>query len=122
MRVKDLIANKTVEKAAIDFVINYYRSKGYEVKSVELDKIGYDLECIKNRSRLHIEVKGRSNGDTRVILTSGEFQAALVDSNWRLVIVTDPQSKTPKRESFRPHEMSETFILDPVAYRLIPWG
>lgn len=121
MNVADLVANKETEKAAVKYVTEHYRSLGYQVTSVESMKIGYDLECVKNGRRLHIEVKGRMNADTAVILTRGEYQFALKDNKWLLAIITNPKSANPKMEPIRGQRLKDTFRLDPVAYRLLPW-
>ncbi|MBK6798708.1 MAG: DUF3883 domain-containing protein [Acidobacteria bacterium] len=118
MGVGDLGPNKVIEKAAIAHVTKRYHSMGYEVTSVESQKIGYDLQCTKDRSRRHLEVKGIKNVDTNVILTSGELKVALEDNRWWLVIVTNPTSDNPEMKQYIGKDLVKKFHLEPVAYRL----
>ena len=68
---------KEVEKAAMQAATRHYKSRGYEVESVEAEKIGWDLEAVKGGEKLRVEVKGISKDRAfSVSLTHNEFKAA----------------------------------------------
>ena len=69
-------ANKEVEQAAVQAATWHYKSREYEVKSVEAEKIGWDLEAVKGEEKLRVEVKGISKGGVYVNMTPNEFRAA----------------------------------------------
>ena len=69
-------ANKEVEQAAVQAATRHYKSRRYEVKSVEAEKIGWDLEAVKGEEKLRVEVKGISKGGVYVNMTPNEFRAA----------------------------------------------
>ena len=66
---------KEVEKAAMQAATRHYKSRGYEVESVEAEKIGWDLEAVKGGEKLRVEVKGISGERISVSLTHNEFKA-----------------------------------------------
>ena len=66
---------KEVEKAAVQAATRHYRSRGYEVESVEAKNLGWDLEAVKGGEKLRVEVKGISGERISVSLTHNEFKA-----------------------------------------------
>jgi len=50
--------NRQVELAAIRAVRAHYRALGWRVRSVERDKVGYDLIAQRGTEEAHVEVKG----------------------------------------------------------------
>jgi len=81
--------NQIVEKTAIVFVTNYYKNKKYDVKSVESEKIGYDLLCKSEYDELHLEVKGVSGTKEEFIITANEINSSINDTRFLLVLVTN---------------------------------
>lgn len=90
---EDLVPSREVEEAAIAFVTKRYRDLGYEVRSTEADKIGYDLHCSRRGEVRHVEVKGRALDGNVVILTRGEWERAQRDDRWFLAIVSKANSE-----------------------------
>lgn len=79
-----------VEQNAIEYVKQYYEELGYDVSSVELDNIGWDLTAIKNEEELYIGVKGLSSNNINIGLTPNEYKYMKNNSkNYRLSIVTN---------------------------------
>lgn len=91
----NLEAKKKVEKNAIDAVTLMYKDKGYKVVSVENDNLGWDLEAVKNKIKLRIEVKGLSEGSISVHLTPNEYSKMKAKNNYgyRLCVVTNALTK-----------------------------
>ncbi|ENW05467.1 DUF3883 domain-containing protein [Acinetobacter beijerinckii] len=79
-----------VEKAAIETSCQYFESLGYDVKSVEKDNLGWDIEAIAGKLKLRIEVKGLSGTNFTIGLTPNEYSAFLQeDLDYRLAVVTN---------------------------------
>jgi len=82
-----------IEKNAINTAISHYVSRGYDVRSVEAENVGYDLVATKGPKELHIEVKGTSvkNTDAVVVgLTPNEYKRCKSSRlKYRICIVCD---------------------------------
>jgi len=80
-----------VEKAAIRVVTNHYtRRLGYDVKSVEREDRGWDLEAVFRQSKHYLEVKGLSGDGTAVELTPNEYKAMREKwSQFKVCVVTN---------------------------------
>ena len=92
-----------VEKSAIEIAFKYYSERyGIEnIKSVEKDNVGWDLEIATGSVILKVEVKGLSGSKMAVELTPNEFKALnKKHENYFLFIVTDALSKKPNFEVF----------------------
>jgi hypothetical protein len=50
--------NRKVEEAAVNLVSETYRREGWHVESVEQERCGFDLRCLRNDQEAHVEVKG----------------------------------------------------------------
>ena len=77
--------NRKVERAAIPFVTKHYKSQGWRVKSVEANKCGFDLLCIKDSTEEHIEVKGVQGKAAEFIVTAREVNQAKSDKRFVLL-------------------------------------
>ena len=64
-----------VEKAAIETVIKHFQQSEFEVRSVEKDNCGWDLEANTGKTSLRIEVKELSIEDFSIGLTLNEYKA-----------------------------------------------
>ncbi|MCY3841497.1 MAG: hypothetical protein OXH09_23120 [Gammaproteobacteria bacterium] len=51
----DALLRKKVENAAVECVVNYYESKGYNCRSVEKDNVGWDFVCTQNEVKSAIK-------------------------------------------------------------------
>ena len=60
---------REIEKTAVEIASNYYAEKGYSVKSVENENLGWDLTVVKTEEELHVEVKGTSRNDYHFFLS-----------------------------------------------------
>ncbi|MHB1493863.1 MAG: protein NO VEIN domain-containing protein [Acidithiobacillus sp.] len=91
-------ADPQVETMAIRLAKEFYKSKGYHVKSVERLNRGWDLEATKNGNTLYIEVKGLSGKECSVGLTPNEYRAFCKGvSGYRLFIATSCLSDNPNK-------------------------
>ena len=89
-RQHDVLKRQRVEKSAIETVSKHYVGLGYEVKSVEQDNVGWDLEATLDKRRLKLEVKGLSSSDLSVELTPNEYAKMNENRNtFRLCPVTN---------------------------------
>ena len=111
-----------VEKKAIDYVTQEYEKKNWQVKSVEAERgHGYDLLCRGKGKRaheeLHLEVKGRSTGDTAFHLTKNEYDAAMSDTDFLLCLVTHATNhKERKLHTFTGKELIARYSFTPMTY------
>ena len=81
--------NAQVEKAAINTTTRHFENISYTVISVEKDNVGWDLEAIKGKTKLLIEVKGLSGKALSVELTPNEYHYLdKKEDNYRLCVVT----------------------------------
>jgi hypothetical protein len=85
--------NRRVEKAAIREARRHLRKLRWEVKSVEREKLGYDLECRRGREILRVEVKGIRGSENVFILTALEHRRAMTDPRFSLCLVTQALSE-----------------------------
>jgi hypothetical protein len=113
--------NRHVEQAAVKAVRRDYETRGWTVKTVETEKLGYDLRCTRGGDEEHVEVKGTQADEVCFIVTAGEVRNALIDSKHVTCVVTEALSNAP-----RIHRFDKTAFLqlelDPIAYRARPKG
>ncbi|OFX32381.1 MAG: hypothetical protein A2X08_00700 [Bacteroidetes bacterium GWA2_32_17] len=102
-RQNDINKRIQVEKKAISLATKYY-SERYginNVKSVEKDNMGWDLEIYTGTVILKVEVKGLSGNQLIVELTPNEYKAFDKKlGTYQLFIVTDALSKKSKSQVF----------------------
>lgn len=81
---------KKIEDIAIKQVTKKYMDLGYDVKSVEQENLGWDLEAFYKKTKLRIEVKGLSGNNISVEITPNEYSMMnqYLD-RYRLCIVTN---------------------------------
>lgn len=97
-RKKSEKKSKKTENHAIDTIKKYYQNNGYEVSSVESKKIGWDLEAIKGKEKLLLEVKGLDANNSQVIISANEYISWKENNdNYRLCIVANCKSAQSKR-------------------------
>ncbi len=81
---------REVELKAIEVVVKHYQSLGYVVDSVEIEKVGWDLNATRDRIELKLEVKGISGKSLNCELTPNEYQNLLLHrENYRICIVSE---------------------------------
>ena len=108
--------NKEVETAAISFVSNLYKLKGWYVESVENEKCGFDLLCTQHEEIENIEVKGIKGKEIGFIITRGELEQAKQNSNFVLYAVTQALS-SPQPHRFNGPAVLSNFDLVELQYR-----
>lgn len=88
-------AKKKSEITAIKVTTKAFQKIGYQVKSVESENKGWDLEARKGKETLHIEVKGQAGPDIYVHLSHNEYSKMKEndDGNYRLCVVTETLTK-----------------------------
>lgn len=113
-------ANRKVERAAVKAVVAHMRKSGWEVQSVEADKLGYDLLCRRGDQRRRVEVKGVRGPDPRFIITENERRAARNEADFHLAIVTGALSQHPQILEVSGRQFLKTFQLKPLAHQARP--
>lgn len=99
-RQPDPLTRLLVEQTAVAITWAYYESLGYELETVERDKVGWDLTATNGKIKLKLEVKGLSGPAVSTELTANEYRHLLLDSpNYRICIVTSALS-IPKLHVF----------------------
>lgn len=106
-RQHDPEKRRRIEKAAIDIAISYYESvEGgeREVKSVESEGCGWDLEAVRGSECLLVEVKGVGGDICDVELTPNEYakmRSAEHRDLYVVFVVTGLEAGRPCRHIFR---------------------
>ena len=116
----DAASNREVEQAAVTRVSADLRAEGWQVESVEQQRIGYDLLCTRGDERRHVEVKGVRGTVTTFIITEGELLRAESDPDFWLYLVTDALGSSPRLDRLTGEALSRQFTLVPLAYRALP--
>jgi hypothetical protein len=109
--------NRRVEKAAIDFVRRRYEEDGWTVRSVEAQKVGYDLRCDRGSEEAHLEVKGTQSEDVCFIITAAEVRNAMIDGRHLTCIVTATLTDAPTMLTLTRDEFEKRIQLNPIAFR-----
>jgi hypothetical protein len=92
-----------VERAAIAAVFALFGGeRGYDVTDRSSEKIGWDVDALRDKERLKIEVKGCSGSAISAELTPNEYDHSGKHATYRICIVTDALS-TPKVHVFAPY-------------------
>lgn len=109
--------NRLVEEAAIAAVRQRYEDEGWDVRSVERECCGFDLECVRRGEVAHVEVKGVRGTEQAFLITRGEVEQARIDPVFVLVVVTEALSDAPVQTLYSGEEFIERFDLTIVQYR-----
>jgi hypothetical protein len=87
-RQQDPAVRKAIERHAMDWALEYFKSEGYEVDDVGSTE-SYDIYALNDADEeLHIEVKGSSSSSVAVELTDGEVNH-WSDEYERVLVVVD---------------------------------
>ena len=90
----DAEARKQVEIAAVKFVKDVYEHLGYEVISREKENIGWDLDAVRKKEKLKLEVKGLAQSQISVRISNNEYNSMLNNTeSYRLCVVTNAIQK-----------------------------
>ncbi len=92
----DPLKRQLVETNAVRQIIKYYKTEGYNVRSVEKDNLGWDLYATYNDIELKLEVKGLSGSAIIAELTPNEYeQLKKHKDSYRLCIVAKALTAKP---------------------------
>ncbi|WP_162917199.1 DUF3883 domain-containing protein [Dongia deserti] len=97
----DAKRRQEVEQAAVALVRAHYSETRYEVIDRQSDNCGFDLlvRAKKSRDELHVEVKGTQNKVPHFLMSHKEYAYMQAYPRcWRLAMVTEALSKSPKLE------------------------
>lgn len=104
-----------IEKNAVDAAMEHYSTHGYDVTSVESEKIGYDLLATKGTNRLYIEVKGTCTANATSVtvgLTPNEYRMSKkAKKKYRICIVCNAL-ESPELNEFVWKEADECWFDD----------
>jgi len=109
--------NRRVEKAAVEFVRRRYEQDGWSVRSVEAEKLGYDLRGERADEEIHLEVKGTQGEDICFIITAAEVRNAMIDRKHLTCVVTAALSSSPRMFTYSRDDFSKNIQLEPIAFR-----
>lgn len=109
--------NRMIEQAAIGLVRGRYEEAGWTVTSVERDRCGFDLYCVRGAETEHVEVKGVGGSLQAFNITRNEVGQARRDAAWRLVVVTGCDGAERAAHTYTGPAFLESFELDPLQYR-----
>lgn len=109
---------KKVEVAAVSAVTKAYEAAEWQVKSVEREKVGYDLHCTKGDKFECVEVKGTSGPDEQFIITANELNKAKTDPRFVLFVVTNALTK-PTQKKYSGQQLISKFDIQPLQYRAV---
>ncbi len=110
----DIEKRLLVEQTAIDFAKQFY-AKRYggmkNVKTVESEKKGWDLEVKSNNIKIEIEVKGLSGIELNVELTPNEFKAfSRCSPNYHLFIANEVLTSNPTIRIFKYQKRGKLWV------------
>jgi hypothetical protein len=87
---KDVELRKRIEYTAMDAVATYFSKRGFHIRYVHLDKVGWDLEAKKGNQLLYLEVKDLSGSIIQIEVTPNEYhQCKSNKTPFRFCIVTN---------------------------------
>ncbi len=111
--------NKLVEDAAVRAVTEHYEAEGWDVRSVERDKCGFDLKCSKSQAVEHVEVKGVRGTERCFLITAGEVKKSRTNRSFVLWVVTAALSADRILTRYTGPEFHKSFELSSVQFRAI---
>ena len=94
-----------------------YEDGGWAVRSVEAQKLGYDLCCDRGDEQLHLETKGTQGDEVIFIVTAAEVRNAMIDRKHLTCVVTGVLTGAPKMFTYTKDESSKKIRLEPIAFR-----
>ena len=116
--MEDLVRCEEIERAAVQHVTRWYEARHWKVRSRERDKIGYDLDCTKNGTVRHVEVKGRGTTGRVILLTVQEWARAMKDKDFVLAVVSElgNGSRRPHFQQWDGVGVQKSFMIRPIVY------
>lgn len=100
-----------IERSAVEKAWVFYAKQGYELSSVETDNVGWDLEAVKEKETLLIEVKGHKGNVIQFELTPNEYtQLKEKKNNYRVCVVRNALT-SPDLTEFLPKKKNGYWYL-----------
>ena len=87
------------------------------MKSVEADRIAYDLHCTKGSECRHVEVKGRALSGEVIHLTVNEWNKAINDQQFHIAIVSGLGNDSVSMKQWTGVEFQREYDVKPIMYR-----
>lgn len=106
--------NRKVEKAAERALRAAYN--GWTIRDRQSANVGYDFEVRRGSVERHIELKGARGPMPSFAITQNEVNTARSDQRWRLAVVTNALSGTPKLSEWSAADFLREFALRPLSY------
>lgn len=91
--MKDVEKRKEIEMAAMEATEEFFENKGFRVKYVHNEKVGWDMEASKGAQVFRLEVKGSHLPLASVLLTPNEFHHSGQHKNYRICILENALDK-----------------------------
>ena len=88
------------------------------MRSVEPDKVGYDLVVSRKGEKVHVEVKGVRGRQRAFLMTHRERLQAQVDPLFGLCAVTRALGPDPQLHWWSGRELERVFEFRPIAYQV----
>ena len=109
--------NRKVEVAAMKAAAAHYNNAGFETRDVSARNFGWDMTALHRTIEgqiKHVEVKGVSGSEPKVLLTRNEYETAQVDPDWELAVVTNALTK-PTITIYSARQLKK--VAEPFAWR-----
>ena len=110
--------NKRVEEAAVRVATEYLEHKGWKVRSVEVEKRGYDLHCERNVEVLRVEVKGVRGTKPCFMLTAQEYRISQKETACAICVVTSALRK-PKVLIVTHTQLKKRLRVEPLVFKAV---
>lgn len=111
----DILKRLKIEKRAILMAFKYYRDRyGFEnVRTVERDNKGWDIEIRSKLANINVEVKGNSGSELFVQLTPNEYSIFSKNPlNYHLFVVNNTLLRKPIQRVFQFHKIGNRWLAD----------
>lgn len=116
----DYQQNRKTEQAAVKAASTWLGKRGWTVRSVERDNLGYDLEAERSDEVAHVEVKGVGGPLPKFPITANEVRQAAEDPCFWLCVVTDALNTRKRRLHWWTGDQIARFELRPLGYVASP--
>lgn len=116
----DPITNAEVESAAVSTVTMWYQDRGWRVRSVEPENLGYDLVCTQGGNEEHVEVKGTQGHIPSYFMTANEYECSENDPLFILCVVTGVLTQQSYIYSYPGSQISKEFEFTVQQYKAVP--
>jgi hypothetical protein len=89
-----------IELAAVKLVTEYFINLGYIIDSKEKDNLGWDLDAVRGKIHLRVEVKGLSGSTVQADLTPNEYEKMYHYKESYVICIVTNAMETPTLKVF----------------------